>query len=389
MNIFAKFRLKHAGWAVAVAVVLLAVALNVPQSSAVQANNKHIVTIYADGQERVLATNASTIGEVLERAEIPLSQQDAVEPARDSKLVAQTYNVNVYRARPVTVIDGDKRYRIMSPYQSAQKIAEAAGLQVYAEDTLQLDRIDDFVAESGVGLKLTIARSTPVNLVLYGTPVSARTQAKTVAEFLKEKQITLAEKDSLSPAAETSLSTDMAVAVYRNGTQTITEEHDIAFETEKIQDRDRDIGFREVREPGVKGRKVVTFQIELRDGKEVSRTEIQSVAIVQPKKQVEVVGAKYPMVTGPAEVLERINFWSNARGIDANRVARIAKCESGFNPLADSGYYKGIFQHDPGYWAARASKYGAAGASIFDAEAQIKVSTAMMAEGGWSHWGCK
>ena len=117
--------------------------------------------------------------------------------------------------------------------------------------------------------------------------------------------------------------------------------------------------------------------------------EIQSVTILEAKEQVERVGTKRPPVAGPAEIISKINAASAAKGIDGNRVAAIAKCESGFNPYADSGYYKGLFQHDPNYWPARASKYGYSGASIFDVDAQIGVSTSMMAEGGWSHWGCK
>src|SRR5262249_41250097 len=45
-------------------------------------------------------------------------------------------------------------------------------------------------------------------------------------------------------------------------------------------------------EAGVLGKKTVTYQIELRDGKEVSRTIIQSVVTVQPQAQTEIIGAK-------------------------------------------------------------------------------------------------
>ncbi|MNX50144.1 Transglycosylase-like domain protein [compost metagenome] len=84
-----------------------------------------------------------------------------------------------------------------------------------------------------------------------------------------------------------------------------------------------------------------------------------------------------------------INTYSAQHGLDANKVARIAKCESTFNPNATNGIYQGLFQHHSGYWPARATKYGAPGASIFDAAAQVKVTTAMMAEVGYGPWECQ
>ena len=54
--------------------------------------------------------------------------------------------------------------------------------------------------------------------MLYGKLVDARTQATTVAELLKEKEIILGPDDDVSPAPETPISEGMAIAVYRNGT---------------------------------------------------------------------------------------------------------------------------------------------------------------------------
>ncbi len=259
------------------------------------AENSRIVTIYHDGQQQVVATDAATVGEALDRAGVKLESNDAVEPAKDTKLIAQSYDINVYRARPVTVVDGDKRYRIMSPYQSAKEIANAAGLEVYPEDTLTISRIDDFVSQGGAGLMLTITRSVPVHMVLYGKAVDIRTQAKTIGELLTAKGITMAAQDGVSPAANTVVAANMTVDVYRNGEQTVSVEQDIAFTTKQIQDADQPLGYKNVQTPGAKGKKIVTYQIELKNGAEVSRKEIQSVTTQEPKEQVEVVGAKPPV----------------------------------------------------------------------------------------------
>lgn len=302
----------------------------------VHAENGRIVTIYHDGQQQVIATDATTVGEALDRAGISLEQHDAVEPGAATKLVAQTYDINVYRARPVTVVDGSQRFRIMSPYQSAKKIAEAAGLEIYDEDILQMSRINDFVAEGGVGLILTIDRSVPIHLMLYGKMVDVRTQATTVAELLKEKGVNMAVQDGVSPAQSTAITANMAVDVYRNGEQTISEEKEVEFKTKQIQDADQPVGYKKIQTPGVKGKKIVTYQIELKNSKEVSRKEIQSVVTAEPKEQVEVVGAK-------------------AEGFDGSfgeALARLRSCEAGgkYDRNSGNGYY-GAYQYDISTWA--------------------------------------
>ncbi len=59
-----------------------------------------------------------------------------------------------------------------------------------------------------------------------------------------------------------------------------------------IRATDKVLGFKEVKEPGELGKKLVTYEIEMRNGNEISRKEIQSVVTTQAKKQVEIIGVK-------------------------------------------------------------------------------------------------
>jgi hypothetical protein len=82
------------------------------------------------------------------------------------------------------------------------------------------------------------------------------------------------------------------VELWRNGKQTITEEVDIQFDTEQVQDADRPVGYREIKTPGVPGKRTVTYEIEMKNGVEVSRNEINSVTTKEPVSQVETIGVK-------------------------------------------------------------------------------------------------
>lgn len=256
-------------------------------------NHQRMITIYDRGVEHTIITRAGTVRDALKQADIAIDSVDMVEPGLDSQLVADHYNVNIYRARPVVVEDGQTRIRTVTAAQSPVKIARAADITLYPEDDTVIKRVDDVVADGGAGLKLTIDRATPFTFVLYGKKLeNTRTQAATVSDMLKEKNVTLGPNDGISTALNTGIVAGMSIEVWRNGVQTVTQEESIAMPVEQVKDQDRSRGFREVRTPGKPGKKQVTYEINMQNGVEVSRRIIQSVTTLEPTKQVEVVGAK-------------------------------------------------------------------------------------------------
>ncbi len=367
--VFFKSKLQWSA-AICASLTLLFLALFFVMGKVALAENKRIITIFHDGVEEVVVSDAEKVGDVLERANIKLEKHDSVEPSADSQLVAANYNINVYRARPVTVIDGNLSYKIMTSYTSAHKIAKAAGVQTVDEDQFELSRIDDFVSDRGAGLKLTIKRSTPLKMVIYGNTVDAHTQSKTVAGLLKEKKIKLGKDDGVSPGLDSQITADMTVAIYRNGVQTVNQEQDVDFSIEQIKDADREVGYREIKEPGQKGKKLVTYQIEMRDGQEVSRKEIQSVVTQQPKRQLEIVGIK---VTGFS-------------GDFAEALAKLRSCEGSYTSVNPIGYY-GAYQFNQTTWnGAAPAGYSGVRPDQAPPEVQDQAARNLYERRGWQPW---
>lgn len=263
--------------------------------------DQRMVTIHDRGVEQTIITRAETVAGALNQAGIALDEADLVEPAASEKLVANNYSINVYRARPVVVSDGQKRVRVMTAEQSPRRIAAAAGTTMYDEDEAKIERVDNVLADGGAGLKLSIDRATPFTFILYGKRLEARTQATTVGDMLKEKDVVLGPQDGSSVAASTGIVAGMTIEVWRNGVQTVTQEEEIAMPIEQVKDQDRPVGFREVKTAGKPGKKQVTYEINMQNGKEVSRKVIQEVKSLEPVKQVETVGAKLPTPTNPSE----------------------------------------------------------------------------------------
>ena len=265
------------------------------------ASDQHVLTIHDRGDEQVVITKAGTLGEALKLAGIEISAgHDVVEPSLDSELVASNYSINIYRARPITVVDGVVKKNITTAEQTPERIAKAAGITIYSEDQTDFSAPSDMLS-NGSSQVMSIDRATVVQFTLYGKHAEVRTRATTVEEFLKEKSIKIGANDYLSVDRGQAISAGMAIELWREGKQTVTVEEEVDFEIEKVQDANREVGYREVKTPGVKGKRNATYEIEMKNGQEASRTEIASVTIEEPKKQVEIIGAKLPTPTNPTE----------------------------------------------------------------------------------------
>lgn len=318
-------------------------------------NSQRLVTIHDNGGEVTILTRAVTVRDALKQADVSVSTRDIVEPSQDEKLVAKTYQVNVFRARPVVVSDGVTEVRIMTAEQSPRQISKAAGMVLFDEDVTEFQRVDSVLDGGGAGVKMVIHRATVFSFTLYGKRFEARTQAKTVGDLLKEKKITLGTADGVSPAPSTLLVAGMEVKVWRNGKQTVTQEEVVSRPIEEIKDADRIVGVREVKEPGSDGKRNATYEVETKDGVEVARKEIASVTTLEAVKQVVIVGTKVTLPAGSH------TDWMAAAGIaesDYGYVDYIVGHESGWAPTkynyAGSGAY-GLCQSLP------ASKMASAG----------------------------
>lgn len=261
--------------------------------------NGRLITIHDRGIDKVILSQAATVGDALLDAGVIVDSKDAVEPAVTEKLVASDYQINIYRARPVIVVDGNIRTKIITPYQTESQIAQGAGIEIYDEDIATLGRVSDVMTD-GAGLQLTIKRAKAFNLTLYGKTSIVRTQAEKISGMLIEKGIKLSENDRISLTMDASIYQNMNVKIWREGKQTITVDEPINFDTDVIENADLSVGYREVKTAGVNGLKSVSYEVIINDDKEVSRSVIASIELKQPVSQIEIVGVKGKYTT-PSE----------------------------------------------------------------------------------------
>jgi uncharacterized protein YabE (DUF348 family) len=299
---------------------------------------EHYVTIFDNTQKTIIKTNAKTVSEALERAKINIDAFDTVEPSPEEEILSESFTVNIYRAVPVIINDNGKRIKAMSAAKSPRDVVKSAGVTLYDEDLVEIVASDAFL-ETGVPVEHQIIRAAVVNFTFYGRQFEARTHQTTIGALLKERDITISEDDWLSLSPEAKIENGMNLEIARQGKTTEEVEEEIAFKENITYDYDRDKGYREVKTEGEKGRKTVIYEVELKNGVEVSRTKISEAIIKEPVPAAVILGAKSNLPVGSHE------DWMRAAGIASS----------------DFGYVEYIISHESG-WGYLKSNYTGSGA---------------------------
>ncbi len=311
-----------------------------------QFSDSNIVIVDYDKKQQTVPTRAKNVGELLRRLDIKLGQGDIVEPAKDTPIDSDNFRINVYRATPVTIIDSGHKTFTYSAAATSRSIVKQAGIEVYPEDRLTSLPTYNFLDDSSLGQRVVIDRATPVNLNLYGTPITMRTHAKTVQQLLKEKDIILREGDSVQPSEDAPVTANTAVFVIHKGKQIISQEVEVAMPVETVEDSSLTFGTTAVRQQGTPGKKIITYEAELQNGQEIGRRVIQEVISTEPVKQIIAKGTYVDIAKDRTSVMLAAGI---ARS-DFTYADYIVEHESHWNPTAQnarSGAY-GLCQALPG-----------------------------------------
>jgi resuscitation-promoting factor RpfB len=302
-----------------------------------------IAIVTADKAEQAVPTRAKTVGELLSKLQISLHEGDVVEPVIDTEIVSDNFRINVYRAKPVTIVDGNTVSHALSAATTPRSILDQAGIIAYPEDVTNFKPVDDFVTEGVIGQTLEIDRSTLVKVNLYGTQTTMRTQAKSVGEFLDEKNIKLASGETVQPNVASPIDPNEPIFVNRRGFAIETRSEDVPFEIQYIDDKNLTFGVTAVRQEGVAGRRIVTYQINTETNQ---RSEFHVITVQNPIPKLVARGTYVNIPSDKQAVM-------SAAGIrvgDYSYVDYIVSRESGWNAAAtnkSSGAY-GLCQALPG-----------------------------------------
>ncbi len=362
-----------------------------PVSAGATADSQALVSLYADGQERLFSTDATTVSDVLRRAGVKLGPNDLVEPSAASHVPSGQFNINVYRARPVMIVDGLETYRLNSAYQSPRLLAMAAGLVVYPEDLFRTQIITDIVDDGFIGEKVIITRAKPMNIKVDGKTRLIRTQATSVGEALTSGGVTLGASDTMSVDPIASVTPGMTVTITRVSEAVVTLTVQLPRPIQTISDPTVLKGQNTVKAQGSDGQKTTTYRIHYQDGVETSRQAIQVVSETPATPRVIVQGTKVYFAGSVEYWRPQVEAAAAQWGIDPNMMLRIMACESRGNATdvntttVGGEHASGLFQYLPSTWRGA----GGTNDNIFDGSVQIQLTAKKMALYGTKAWSCQ
>jgi hypothetical protein len=131
-----------------------------------------------------------------------------------------------------------------------------------------------------------------------------------VDDFLKERNIVPEAGATVVPSLDTPISANLSIFISKFGQTVISTEEPVDFPVTTTNDPSTELNKITVITPGVLGKKQVVYQVEIRDGKEISRKVLQEVVTVQPQAQIQTRGTKMPDMSGDKTT------WMLAAGIN-------------------------------------------------------------------------
>ena len=191
----------------------------------------NVFAVNLDNSNKIeLKTKKGTVREVLIANDIPFGADDRVEPGLDTK-VNGGETISIYKAHEVTIVDGD-------------------------------------------------------------TTTVRKTTYKKVEDILKELNITLGEKDEVTPGLNSEVATVDTIKIARTGKTTETKKEVIKFETKEEKDDSKYVDEKVTKVEGKNGEKEVTYNVVRENGKEISREVVSEKVLTEATAKVVVVGTK-------------------------------------------------------------------------------------------------
>lgn len=314
------------------------IGLVIGNAQTIGASDSRIVEVSIDGEQRTVPTRSKNVGELLNKLEIEVNDKDIVTPSVDTQILEDDMKIVVQKARPVTIIDHGKATTVLSPHRQPRTAVEKAGYTLYPEDGIETQiPTESPNGQLIIGDQIVVDRAKPANINLYGNNIAVRTRANTVGELLEQKDIKTIPGDTIQPAPNTRLTAGTQVFIVRNGKKVETKSEGIPAPVANIDDPTLALGVTLVREKGQAGKKLVTYEVELKNGKETGRKVLQEVIAVNPKRRVVVHGTKVVMTGSRSD-------WLVAAGISPSEyyaVDYIIGRESGWCPTKWQGEYGG------------------------------------------------
>jgi uncharacterized protein YabE (DUF348 family) len=351
-------------------------------ASVIYANLDKTVTLSVDGKTTEVHAFAKTsVSDVLDKQGINVGPKDIVAPARGSSL-GEGDTVVVRYARPLTLtVDGDKRTYWTTELSVDRALSalgvRAEGASLSASRSQRIDR---------AGLAMWLSTEKQVTLIEGGKKRKVTTVAPTVAALLTEQKLTVRPLDKLSTVTTAALREGSVVKLTRIVKKKVTKSETVAYDVTRKNSSKLFKGDTKVLTKGQNGKRTVTYEVIMTDGKVTRRTKLSSTVKDKPVTKVVQVGTK----SKPAASGGSGGSGGGTPSGDGLNWAALAECESSGNPRAvnPAGYY-GLYQFSHSTWRAQGGSGNPIDASPAEQTRRAQILYGKTGKSSWPSCGPK
>jgi uncharacterized protein YabE (DUF348 family) len=189
-------------------------------------------------------------------------------------------------SRSVTMDDNGLVYSAASQADTVGDFLKEKNISLGEHDQIVPDKNSSLLPD----MNIEIRRAVQVKILVDGKTISNWTLGRTVRQALAENNISLFRLDKTDPDADAPVGNDMTITVTRINVEDVTEDVDIPFQT--VSKTDAKLGWREtnITTPGVKGMKEVKYQVTYKNGKVISKVALSSSIVKAPVTQAQTQG---------------------------------------------------------------------------------------------------
>ncbi|MEK4626707.1 MAG: ubiquitin-like domain-containing protein [Solibacillus sp.] len=250
------------------------------------------VSITANGETTELYTHADTVAELLEAENIEISKYDKLSPSLSTK-IDSGMSIEWEQAKEVIIsVDGNQS-KVWTTENVVKNILEEANIEVTEHDLVS----QSLDTEVGADNKIDIQKAFQLTLVDGLEKRQVWSTSTTVANFLKQQGVLLNESDRVDTDLEHVITPNDKIAVVRVEKVTDVVEESVDFAVEKKNDSSILKGKEKVVTDGKKGKIERTYEIVKENGKVVSKQVSSEKVLAEPTKKVVAVGTKVVTAT--------------------------------------------------------------------------------------------
>ncbi|MFO7807520.1 MAG: G5 domain-containing protein [Candidatus Moraniibacteriota bacterium] len=191
-------------------------------------------------------------------------------------------------SKKVTLKDAGFSYQTFTEADTVKDFLEEKNLEVDSQDEIAPGLEEEIYP----GFKIVITRKYEVDVKVDGGKKSSQLEKMTVAQALKEMDISLSELDEVSPARDKLIRDEVEIEVTRIKEKEVTESFDIDYETITKEDDDLKWGKTKVEQEGAKGIREVDYLLRYENGELITKEKIQERIAEKPVPKVVVKGTK-------------------------------------------------------------------------------------------------